>query len=210
LIGGESNATEEYDPATDTWTMKTPMPIIPYSMPEWNCASAVVDNKIYVIGLGVGVAIHHVYNPSTDSWSSITPWPSGAHFGVAGATTGLMAPDRIYVFGVDVPYWDLNLPNFRTLMYNPENDNWTVGATMPTGRIRSGTAVLNDTLYVIGGYTLMIGNNVFPSSVNEQYIPAEYIPEFPSWTPLLVMLVAVVAVTVIYRHNLKKHNQGSF
>ena len=34
------------------------------------------------------------------------------------------------------------------------------------------------------------------------------IPEFPSWTPLLVMLVAVVALTGIYRHNLTKQNQG--
>jgi len=30
------------------------------------------------------------------------------------------------------------------------------------------------------------------------------IPEFPSWTPLLVTLVAVVVVAVVYRHKLKK------
>ena len=34
------------------------------------------------------------------------------------------------------------------------------------------------------------------------------IPEFPSWTPMLIMLVAVMAVAVIYRRNLHKHNQG--
>ncbi len=31
------------------------------------------------------------------------------------------------------------------------------------------------------------------------------IPEFPSWTPMLIMLVAVVVVVVVYRHNLNKH-----
>jgi hypothetical protein len=30
------------------------------------------------------------------------------------------------------------------------------------------------------------------------------IPEFPSWTPLLIILVAVVAVAVVYRHRLHK------
>jgi hypothetical protein len=33
------------------------------------------------------------------------------------------------------------------------------------------------------------------------------IPEFPSWTPLLVMLVTVLAVALIYRRNLYKRNQ---
>jgi parallel beta-helix repeat protein len=36
------------------------------------------------------------------------------------------------------------------------------------------------------------------------------IPEFPSWTLLLIMLVVVLAVVVIYRCNLKKQNQGRF
>jgi len=36
------------------------------------------------------------------------------------------------------------------------------------------------------------------------------IPEFPSWTLLCVMLVVVVVVTIVYRCNLKTHNQGTF
>ena len=39
-------------------------------------------------------------------------------------------------------------------------------------------------------------------------VDVEVIPEFPSWTPLLVMLVAVVAVTVIFRQRLSTKNQG--
>ena len=34
------------------------------------------------------------------------------------------------------------------------------------------------------------------------------VPEFPSWTPLLIMLIAVVAVALIYRSNLNKPNEG--
>jgi hypothetical protein len=33
------------------------------------------------------------------------------------------------------------------------------------------------------------------------------IPEFPSWTPLLIMIIAVMAVAVIYRRRLPK-NRG--
>ena len=38
--------------------------------------------------------------------------------------------------------------------------------------------------------------------------PEQEIPEFPSWTPLLIMLVAVMAVAVIYRRSLHKHDRG--
>lgn len=34
------------------------------------------------------------------------------------------------------------------------------------------------------------------------------IPEFPSWTPLLIMLLAVAAVALIYRRSLHKHDRG--
>jgi len=34
------------------------------------------------------------------------------------------------------------------------------------------------------------------------------IPEFPSWTPLLIMLLAIVAVALIYRRSLHKHDRG--
>ena len=37
---------------------------------------------------------------------------------------------------------------------------------------------------------------------------AQGIPEFPSWTPLIVTLTAVLVVAVIYRHYLNKYNQG--
>ena len=57
---------------------------------------------------------------------------------------------------------------------------------------------IGDTLYVI------YENNQDNFPLVEKVI----IPEFPSWTILLVMLVAVVAVTGIYRHNLTKQNQG--
>jgi len=33
-------------------------------------------------------------------------------------------------------------------------------------------------------------------------------PEFPSWTPLLIMLLSVTVPAIIYRRRIRKHNQG--
>ena len=55
---------------------------------------------------------------------------------------------------------------------------------------RNGSFIM-DVLASIESYTMIIEQNL------------ESIPEFPSWTPLLVMLVAVVAVTVLYRRRLR-------
>jgi len=46
-------------------------------------------------------------------------------------------------------------------------------------------------------------NNIDHYPLMEPYI----IPEFPSWIPLLITLVAVVAVTVIYRRKISKANK---
>jgi N-acetylneuraminic acid mutarotase len=58
------NLNEVYDPLIDTWTTKTPMP-----QAASGIASAVVDNKIYVMTPTVNM----IYDPQTDSWSQGAP-----------------------------------------------------------------------------------------------------------------------------------------
>jgi N-acetylneuraminic acid mutarotase len=182
-----TNVNEVYDPATDNWTTKTPIPNAVCSY-----ASAVVDKKIYVMGgrakpFRNATNLNQIYDPETDTWSYGTPIPINGSF-VAASTTGVFAPKRIHVLGADKHY-----------VYNPEADIWTTATAMPTSRNGFGLAVLNDTLYAIGG---VLSNNS-KAATNEQYTPAGYIPEFPSWTPLLITLVAVV-ITVFYRQRLKQ------
>ena len=38
--------------------------------------------------------------------------------------------------------------------------------------------------------------------------PVQEIPEFPSWTPLLIILFSVTITAIIYRRNIRKHNRG--
>jgi hypothetical protein len=188
---------EVYDISTDSWSTKSAMPIgVDYY------ASAVVDNKIYVIddGFSETPMPTQIYDPKNDSWSDGKRLPTATYLAAAGATTGVLAPKRIYVFGGSEGD---NVAINLTQVYDPETDLWTTGSPMPTPRWFLEVAVVNDELYAVGGK----GTAETFSSANEKYTPAGYIPEFPSWTPLLIMLLAVVVVAVVYRHKLHKQHQ---
>jgi hypothetical protein len=226
LVGGGSNGNlnQVYDPVADSWTIKEPMPVaIGIDNPPPNTlstlVSAVVDDEIYMMSFkflwdkwttNIGI-----YNPRTDSWSiresSPSSFPEEGNWWsqAAGATTGVLAAEQIYVFFGRYPCYAPLVPN---LAYDPSSDIWTVAAAVPTYRQNFGVAVLNDTIYVIGGRSYeypLPGDSYFivtEEAVNEQYTPIGYIPEFPSWTSPLISLVAVVALAVIYRQKLNKKN----
>jgi len=193
---------EVYDPETDTWKTKEP---IPYPVVQY--ASAVVDDKIYVIGgqdeyeiPNPNLNVTQIYDTTTDKWNFGAPIPKVVWQTAAGATTGELAPKRIYVIG-GLPEKELIAVNW-TQIYNPETNTWTNGEPIPTARFQLDAAVLNDILYVMRGSPFFNLNGIY-SYENEQYTPADYIPEFPSWAPLLIMLLAVLAVAVVYGRKLR-------
>ncbi|MCF7757963.1 hypothetical protein KQ941_26325 [Paenibacillus xylanexedens] len=70
--GIKQNSTYEYDPTTDTWTVKADMPTARAGL-----TAVVYNNKIYAIGgyYNVGTSVLRtnkveVYDPSTDSWTT--------------------------------------------------------------------------------------------------------------------------------------------
>ena len=185
-----SNVTEVYDPETDTWTSKASIPT-----PVCSYTSVVVDNKIYVISGSKQDTtcsnLNQVYDAETDTWTEAEPIPTGVRFAASGATTGALAPERIYVIGGSTTQFPdgSNL----TQIYDPEKDAWSYGTPMLTPRADLRIAIVNDVLYAIGGFNTD-GDNILP--VNEQYTPAGYIPEFPSWTILPLLLVATLMVII--------------
>jgi energy-converting hydrogenase Eha subunit A len=199
-----SDETLVYFPLNDSWTTKAPIPT-----PVSSYASAVADKKIYILGgrdssLNIMYNLTQIYDTETDTWSYGVSIPTNLSYAAAGATTGEMASTRIYVLGgfTSFDYEAVSL----NYVYDPVGDVWSMGTSMPTPRYSLGVAVINDTLYAIGGRP----NTDNFLAVNEKYTPIGYIPEFPSWTPLLVMLlVAVVAVIVTYRFRLAKNKGGA-
>jgi hypothetical protein len=146
--GGDATVINEvYDPETDTWSTKAPM-----LAEKCDYASAVVGDKIYIIGGGSLsdplTTVTQIYDTKTDNWSYGAPFPYlvGEK---AGVTTGVDAPERIYIFAAIQG----RKTEYSVIVYNPENDSWTVGADIPTDRTGFGVAVLDDLFYVIGGGT---------------------------------------------------------
>jgi hypothetical protein len=186
------NIIEVYDPANDLWTTKTT------TFNVTGCISAVVDDKIYIIGLGKTL----IYNPASDAWGTAMPSPanitSGGANGVAAtaiATLGIVAPKRIYVYD-----------GASLQVYNPEQNSWIFGSAPPISRQYLGTANLNDTLYFIGGITNDPSGlpwYVKPLNTNEQYIPIGYgnlpetTPSQKAVNPTTIALTATLTVAIV-------------
>ncbi len=203
VISDTSN--EVYDPETDSWTTKTPPP---KAVSLGGCASAIFDKKIYVIG---GISddqnynLNQIYDTETDAWSFGASPPSSVGGGFAVTTTGEFAPKQIFLLG--------NTANLRqgeeqtfVRIYFPENDTWTFGADSSISRYNFGVTIINDTIYVIGGHTHnWISGNFAPVAINEQYTPLGYVPEFPSYFLLPLLITATVTTIILKQKMYKRH-----
>ena len=194
VIGGGSNETlnQVYDPATDTWTLKKPMSTEPRFLgPDAfsTLVSAQIDSRIYVMSYSGAKSGTWVYNPVSDSWVSLTTLPLTPLHGdgwwsyAAGATTGVNAAKRIYVFFERYPY-STSPP---CLAFDPSVRGWTNVGELSTRRRCFGVAAVNDTLYVIGGRTYDYpypGDGYFTvteQALTEQYMPLGYGTPDPSY-----------------------------
>lgn len=165
-----SETTYVYDPATDSWsTMASiPTPVLGY-------ASAVVDDKIYIIGGGTrtvfvenATGLVQIFDPKMNQWTLGKTLPAGVFGAGACSTSGLFAPERIYVIGGSFHYSgggtsaDLN-PKRSTLnqVYDLETGKWSLASSIPQNGSGLSVVNVNDVLYAVGHST-------------EQYIPIGY------------------------------------
>jgi len=102
------------------------------------------------------------------------------------------------------------------IRFNVSGDNNTTGfcrVTVPKGLVSSENAwnvVVNDEAVTptinkdsSNTYLYFTYNH---STKTVEIIGTNAIPEFPSWTPLLIMLLSVTVPAIIYRHSIRKHN----
>jgi hypothetical protein len=187
--------TEVYNPENDSWTTKASAPIPvedlgPNGSNDYVLIS--LNDKLYVVGEFSDQILE--YDPLTDCWSqgATLPIPGDDYWNVeGGATIGTMAPKRLHLL-----FALRGIPETGSKAYNPDNDDWITCKPLPTtNRSNFCVAVVEDKLYAIGGDTSDGLGHYNSSALNERYTPIGYIPEFPSW--IILPLVLVGSLTIV-------------
>ncbi len=144
--GNSINSTEMFDPATNAWTSRAPLP----TALRWNSGVPLTDGRVLSIGgvntLGTTVTTVYAYNPTTDTWATLAPLSTARH--AAAASTGL--DGRVYVFGGRGSSAILTTAE----VYDPTTNVWTSIAAPPTARQAAGAVTAADgRIYLLGGST---------------------------------------------------------
>lgn len=161
-----------YDPAANSWTSGTDLPVA-----RAEGVSAVVDNKIYLIGGRVRATEdarlfndhidsvrNEVFDPLTNGWSARADAPTARNSAAAATIDG-----KIYVVGgrnfsknADGTARQVNIPNLE--VYDPNLDRWETRSPMPQAQGGLAATSLNGKLYVFGGEQWVPEQKVFAES----------------------------------------------
>ena len=138
-----SSANEEYDPATNQWKKRAPIPT-----PRDHLTASVVDGVLYAIGGRINVnynnnlGINEAYDPSADRWIKKSPLPT-ARSGITSQTLN----GKIFVFGGETGVGTFN----QNEAYNPKTDNWKTMEPMLSACHGLGSAVIDGKIHLLNG-----------------------------------------------------------
>jgi N-acetylneuraminic acid mutarotase len=155
-LWGSFQSTVAYDPITDTWSVRTPMPTL-RAAPASAVATYMGQERLYVIG-GVDLSdfpIWHFshpdieeYDPIADSWRTVgAGMPGGTH---TWGSCAVVVDNLIYIMGGVPDYF--GSASARIAAYNPDTDSYTNLTPMPSGVSDGTCAVFNGDIYYFGGY----------------------------------------------------------
>jgi len=185
-----------YDTKDGSWTQKASMPI----PAGYNYYTVVVENRIYFLLPSEG-CYNQIYDVQNGTWSFGENMPIELNQPTIVATSGNFAPRRIYVVGGFTGFVD---PTNTTYVYDPTEDKWSLGASMTTSRYNLHVVVVDDILYAIGGAIGFLTEPASITSAMEKYTPRGYIPEFPSWI-ILPLLITATLLIIICKQKLPKN-----
>jgi N-acetylneuraminic acid mutarotase len=147
-LGGQTTgdvplaSVEEYDPASNTWTNKTDMPL-----PRVSFGAVVVNGKIYVIGGRMNntpIAPVYAFDPNANSWTTNASLPTtretpgvvalnGRILVMGGTSSGAVVRDTVEEF-------------------DPVGNFWRPRAGLPAPRNECYAVMVGEVLYLFGGY----------------------------------------------------------
>jgi N-acetylneuraminic acid mutarotase len=144
-------AVEEYDPASNTWRARSPLPT-----PRNHHAVAAAGDRIWVIGGRIGAAfitsasntdIVEGYDPAADSWT-----PPRDRMPTARSAVGFgVYKDKVIVAGGEFQDSRM-LGAFRAVeAYDPAVNRWSILPSMPNPRHGLAVGVVGDRLYAVSG-----------------------------------------------------------
>lgn len=172
------------------------MTLAPFPDPAEEPVGAVAGGKLYVMGgikpIWQPTGIVYAYDPQTNAWTARKPMPQPIHHNAITVLDG-----KIYLFGgftlpqSGPPAW---VPSNSAWRYDPEADEWTPLAPMPTPRGAAAAATVNGKIYVIGGAAQLEGDkspSIHPARPHRSLgTVEEYDPVANSWSTRPSMPVA--------------------
>ena len=154
---------EEYDPSTDRWRARAPMPVGLHHM-----GIGVAGGRLYVVGgykqSGLSawgpVASVYVYDPAADAWSERAPMPTAR-----GALSVALHEGKLYAIGG----YEGRANSAAVEVYDPASNSWTSRSPLPTPRDHLAAAAAGGKVYAVGGR--LKGDYHRNLSVTEVYDP---------------------------------------
>lgn len=135
---------EVYDPATDSWERRAPMPTA-----RNHHGAAVVNGRIHVLAGRVGrnfeMRTHEIYDPATNSWTNGPQVPTGRS-GVAVVSHG----NHVYIFGGET-FTEPSRTFDDAERFDTRAGRWETLPRMPSARHGLGAAVMGEHIYVVSG-----------------------------------------------------------
>ena len=168
------DVNEAYDPATDTWAARAPMPGLHRAYSQ---AVTAPDGKIYVIGgrlfascFQCPVYTVQAYDPTTDAWADKAPMPIPRQLFAAAELDG-----KIYAAGGCTKKGCADSRTDRVDVYDPATDTWSPVAPLLEARDSLALVAMGGRLYTLGGYSSAGGPLVAVD---------EYDPNTNTWAPV--------------------------
>ncbi len=184
-IVNPSDANYVYDPATDLWSSREPVPV-----PVAGPSVVAFNNKVYLVGGGVGTSLVEnatnlvqIFTPQTNTWITGEQMPTGVIYSAAFSTLQF-APERIYVVGGSLMYDGGGLmggdrsestATNLTQKYDFMTGQWSFSKTAPLNTLYSASATVNEVLYLVQNDLKIV-----------LYVPEGYqaeLPAIPTATP---------------------------